>query len=133
MTSDDDRRRHVRHPIGTRVRLFLGQEELEQPAEVVDLSGGGMRVRTRDLELAIEEEIPLHVYLALPDGRGAMAVARVVRIDEDEVAFRFDAIDNAAGDRLGEPDVWASAEEVYVVPIDSQTRSAILGYLALSA
>ena len=115
------------------MRLFLGQEELEQPAEVVDLSGGGMRVRTRDLDLAIEEEIPLHVYLALPDGRGAMAVARVVRTGEDEVAFRFDAIDNAAGDRLGEPDVWASAEEVYVVPIDSQTRSAILGYLSLSA
>lgn len=115
------------------MRLFLGKEELEQPAEVVDLSGGGMRVRTRDLELAIEEEIPLHVYIALPDGRGAMAVARVVRISEDEVAFRFDAIDNADGDRLDEPDMWASAEDIYVVPISSQTRSAILDFLALGA
>jgi hypothetical protein len=132
MTSDDDRRRHVRHPIGTRVRLFLGTDELEQTAEVVDLSQGGMRVKTRDLELAAEEGSPLHVYIALPDGRGAMAVARVARTSEGEVAFRFDAIDNAEGDHLGEPDMWASADEVYVVPIDSQTRSAILGYLALS-
>ncbi|HEY8146332.1 MAG TPA: PilZ domain-containing protein [Kofleriaceae bacterium] len=133
VTSDDDRRRHVRHPIGTRVRLFIGHSELEQPAEVVDLSGGGMRVRTRDLELATDEEVPLHVYIALPDGRGAMAVARVVRIGEDEVAFRFDAMDNADAGRLGEPDIWTSAEEVYVVPISSQTRSAILGFLALPA
>ncbi len=133
MTSGDDRRQHVRHPIGTKVRLFLGHDELEQPAEVVDLSGGGMRVRTRDLELATEEETPLHVYIALPDGRGAMAVARVVRTAEGEVAFRFDAIDNAEADRLGEPELWASAEEVYVVPIDSQTRSAILNFLAPSA
>lgn len=91
-----------------------------------------MRVRTRDLDLALEDETPLHVYIALPDGRGAMAVARVVRTGEDEVAFRFDAIDNADGDRLNEPDMWTSAEEVYVVPIGSQTRSAILSYLALS-
>jgi hypothetical protein len=132
MTSDDDRRRHVRHPIGTRVRLFLGTDELEQPAEVVDLSQGGMRVRTRDLELASEEGGPLHVYIALPDGRGAMAVARVTRAADGEFAFRFDAIDNADAGRLGEPDMWTSAEEVYVVPIDSPTRSAILGYLALT-
>lgn len=132
MTSDDDRRRHVRHPIGSRVRLFLGAEELEQAAEVVDLSQGGMRVKTRDLELATEAGSPLHVYISLPDGRGAMAVARVVRTADGEVVFRFDAIDNADGDRLGEPDMWTSADEVYVVPIDSQTRSAILGYLALS-
>jgi len=90
-------------------------------------------VKTRDLELAIEDNIPLSVYIALPDGRGAMAVARVVRTGADEVVFRFDAIDNADGDRLGEPDVWASAEDIYVVPIDSQTRSAILGFLALGA
>jgi PilZ domain len=132
-TSDDDRRRHVRHPIGSRVRLFLGAEELEQPAEVVDLSQGGMRVRTRDLHLATEDGIPLHVYISLPDGRGAMAVARVVRTADGEVVFRFDAIDNADGDRLGEPDMWTSADEVYVVPIGSQTRSAILGYLGLGA
>lgn len=114
------------------MRLFLGESELEQPAEVVDLSGGGMRVRTRDLELAAEEEIPLHVYIALPDGRGAMAVARVVRTAEDEVAFRFDAIDNAEAGRLDEPDLWTSAEEVYVVPIGSQTRSAILEFLSVT-
>jgi hypothetical protein len=113
------------------VRLFLGKDELEQPAEVVDLSGGGMRVRTRDLELAIEDNIPLNVYITLPDGRGAMVLARVVRTGPDEVVFRFDAIDNADGGRLGEPDVWASAEEIYVVPIDSQTRSTILSFLSL--
>lgn len=100
---------------------------------MVDFSGGGMRVRTRDLDLAVEEAIPLHVYIALPDGRGAIAVARVVRTAEDEVAFRFDAIDNADGDRIGEPEMWNSAEEVYVVPIDSQTRSAILSFLAEAA
>ena len=114
------------------MRLFLGADELEQPAEVVDLSQGGMRVKTRDLELATEDGSPLHVYIALPDGRGAMAVARVIRTADGEVVFRFDAIDNADGDRLGEPDMWTSADEVYVVPIDSQTRSAILGYLDLS-
>jgi hypothetical protein len=91
-----------------------------------------MRVRTRDLDIALEDETPLHVYIALADGRGAMAVARVVRTSDDEVAFRFDAIDNADGSRLDEPDLWTSAEEVYVVPIGSQTRSAILSYLALS-
>ena len=132
MTSADDRRRHIRNPIGTRVRLFLGTDELEQTAEVVDLSQGGMRVKTRDLELAAEEGSPLHVYISLPDGRGATAVARVARSADGEVAFRFDAVDNAEGDHLDDPDMWASAEEVYVVPIDSQTRSAILGYLALS-
>jgi hypothetical protein len=111
-----DRRSHPRQILRLAVRLVLGEDTEERSAEVLDLSEGGIRLRSP--ELALCADAALHLQVGRPDGCGTTALAHVVRSDEYGVALYFDTISEYHRALLATPGLWASADRVHVQPID---------------
>ena len=103
-----ENRRNTRHHVGVSVRLFLDSPETGMRAEIVDLSAGGMRIRAPGLELSPDAR--MKVRIARVDGYAATTIARVVRIDEQGIAFRFEDLTSSDRELLATPGFWSTAE-----------------------
>jgi hypothetical protein len=116
-TPPTDRRRHDRHAVDVPIALFLGPRGIEQPAQLVDLGMGGMRIEVANL--TVDKTVKLHVHVARADGRGATALGRVVRVDRHGIAFRFDHVRAQDGELLATGAFGQEADRLYVAPIDT--------------
>lgn len=105
-----ENRRNARHPVGVSVRLFLHSPQTGMRAEIVDLSAGGMRIRAPGLELSPNSQ--LNVRIARHDGHAASGVARIVRADDEGIAFRFEDLTNTDRELLSTPGFWTTAEVI---------------------
>ena len=101
-----ENRRNTRHHVGVSVRLFLDSPQTGMRAEIVDLSAGG--IRAPGLELSPDAR--LKVRIARGDGYAATTIARVVRIDEQGIAFRFEDLTASDRELLATPGFWSTAE-----------------------
>lgn len=105
-----ENRRNARHFVGVSVRLFLDSPQTGMRAEIVDLSAGGMRIRAPGLEL--EPNAQMKVRIARQDGHAATTVARIVRADEDGIAFCFEDLTSSDRELLATPGFWSTAEHI---------------------
>jgi len=105
-----ENRRSARHPVGVSVRLFLDSPQTGMRAEIVDMSAGGMRIRAPGLELPDNAQMTMRI--ARQDGHAAITVARIVRADDDGIAFCFEDSSSADRELLATPGFWTTAEHI---------------------
>ena len=105
-----ENRRSARYPVGVSARLFLDSPQTGMSAEIVDMSAGGMRIRAPGLELSPNSQ--LTVRIARQDGNAAITQARIVRADQDGIAFRFVDLTTADRELLATPGFWTTAEHI---------------------
>ncbi|HEU5056548.1 MAG TPA: PilZ domain-containing protein [Kofleriaceae bacterium] len=103
-----ENRRNARHVVGVSVRLFLDSPQTGMRAEIVDMSAGGMRIRAPGLEL--EPNAQMNLRIARQDGHAAFTSARIVRTDEDGIAFSFESPTEHDRELLAMPGFWSTAE-----------------------
>ena len=99
-----DRRRHPRFAVTSGVRFFLGVDKTELRARLVDLSPHGVRSEIPNVRIA--DDLLLQIRMARTDGRGATAIGRVARSDDQAIAFRFDAVWADDQGKLTSTDLW---------------------------
>jgi hypothetical protein len=103
-----EHRRNARHPVGVSVRLFLDSPQSGMRAEIVDRSASGMRIRAPGLALAPNAK--MKVRIARQDGQAATTIARIVRHDDQGIAFHFENLSREDRELLSTPGFWTTAE-----------------------
>jgi hypothetical protein len=103
-----ENRRSARHPVGVSVRLLVDSAHTSMRVEIVDMSAGGMRIRAPDLRLLPNARMGIRI--ARQDGHTARGIARIVRADDGDIAFRFEDLDSADRELLSTPGFWTTAE-----------------------
>ncbi|HZL20393.1 MAG TPA: PilZ domain-containing protein [Polyangia bacterium] len=74
-----NRRRHARFPLGLPVKLLVAGHADPMIVEIVDVSAGGLRLRTLGDEMKVTERATLRFVLG--DQRACTAGGRVTRVD----------------------------------------------------
>ncbi len=93
-----EKRRYVRFPASGTCRIREGN--IESPGQLVDLSLGGVQIRTGSL-VSDDQTIRMTLELeSLPGGNVIGANGTVVRAPGGAVGVRFDGVDSISGRRL---------------------------------
>ena len=76
-----NRRRHMRFPLGLPVELHVSGRKQPVIVEIVDVSAGGVRLRSLESAVSVAEQATLRFVLV--GGKACVAVGQVVRVEKE--------------------------------------------------
>jgi len=76
-----NRRRHMRFPLGLPVELYVAGRETPIIVEIVDVSAGGVRLRSLEASVNVAEQATLR--FVLQGGKPCVATGQVTRVEKE--------------------------------------------------